>query len=339
MRAARTVAIRLALLALFVAALGYTLHALGPGRVLELVARADPAWLALSVVAILGRYGIWAVKWTRMLRRQGEVGAGLALRAVLAGSVVNLVTPTAKLAGGVLRGALVHRRTRWGMATSFGWSLADQVTNVLGTLALGGALAMAASLGSAGPGVRGLFLAVGAAALALPVAAVSLRGWAWNQVRRPALARLAARLTPARLRADERGGTRPGWLLEMLAPLLRVGPTARVAVADVGLAALSWLSLCVANALALRALGVEAPLLAVATALILAAFAGTVTGALGGIGATELALIGLYTRLGIAPEAAAAGALLHRATYYAVSLVLGSAALLWEGGRGAAEAA
>ena len=51
----------------------------------------------------------------------------------------------------------------------------------------------------------------------------------------------------------------------------------------------------------------------------------------GGIGATELALIGLYGHLDVPAEAAATGALLHRAGYYLVILVAGGAALIGEG--------
>jgi len=52
---------------------------------------------------------------------------------------------------------------------------------------------------------------------------------------------------------------------------------------------------------------------------------------MGGIGATELALIGVLGRLDVPQDAAAAGALLHRSAYYAVSLGLGALALALEG--------
>ena len=55
-------------------------------------------------------------------------------------------------------------------------------------------------------------------------------------------------------------------------------------------------------------------------AVVLAYFAGVLVGAWGGIGVTEAALTGLYVQIGLPPDQAAAGALLHRAVFYAVVL-------------------
>jgi uncharacterized membrane protein YbhN (UPF0104 family) len=227
----------------------------------------------------------------------------------------------------VLRAAIVQRRTGWRMALAYGWSVADQVTNVLGDLLLGGLLATAAGLGMAPSPVQRALLVSGFAAVALTAAALALRSWAWTQVRRPGVARIAARLTPARFRESRADGPMAGWLEPMLSPLLREGSAWNEIAWDIALAAGSWFALCVANALVFRALGVDAPLFGIATALVLAVFAGTITGTVGGIGATEVVLIGLYARLGIPAEAAAAAALLHRGTYYGLSLVAGSLAL------------
>ncbi len=81
----------------------------------------------------------------------------------------------------------------------------------------------------------------------------------------------------------------------------------------------------------LRALGVEAPLLLVAAAVVAGYFVGVAVGAWGGIGVTEAALTGLFVKLGVPPEQAAAGVLLHRAIFYAVVLIAGGLALWYEG--------
>jgi len=93
------------------------------------------------------------------------------------------------------------------------------------------------------------------------------------------------------------------------------------------LAALAFASLCVANGLALKAVGAEASWIVVAGCAALGYFAGTVVGVMGGVGVTEAALIELYTRTGIDPTVAAAGALLHRAAFYGITLLWGAAAL------------
>lgn len=323
--------VRLLILGVCVAILAWQVGRLGPRRVLREASGADPGFLLLSVLAAAGRYLVWGAKWTAMLRRQGSIRYGVALRALLAGAFVNLTTPTAKLAGGFLRAGLVHRRTGWGLAVAYGWALADQITNLLANLGLAGGLLLGAALTSRSAENRRLFLGIGLCALGLVAACVSLRAWASRQTRRPGPVRLLARLTPARFRAEGPAGQSPTWLEPVLAPLLRVGTTWKVAPLDLGLAAASTALLCASNALALKAVGVEAPPFQTAAAMVLAGFAGTVTGTMGGVGATELALIGLYTRMGIATDAATAAVLLHRAAYYLITLILGSVALVWEG--------
>jgi len=330
---ARAVAIRLLVFVACAAALTWTVHSLGPRHIFRLALDADPAWLLLSLGAVAARYLIWASKWRRMMRRTGPVGFGTTLGAILSGTLVNLVTPSAKLAGGVTRALLIRRRTGWRMALAYGWSLADQVTNVAGNLVLGGMLAGATAAMMPPSALRRALLGGGVAAVAIVALAVGLRGWAWNQVRRPAVARIAGRWTPARFRQNHPGSPAAAWLEPMLSPLLQLGSTWKGIGADVVLGAASWLSLCAANAMVFRALGVEASLFGIATALVLGVFAGTLTGTVGGIGATEIVLIGLYTRLGVPAEAAAAATLLHRGTYYGLSLLAGSLALL-AGSRG-----
>jgi uncharacterized membrane protein YbhN (UPF0104 family) len=136
-----------------------------------------------------------------------------------------------------------------------------------------------------------------------------------------------ARFTPRRFRETGEAA----WVRPVFEPLLDVGRTIRVAPQDLSLAALSFGSLCLANALVLQALGADAPLFQVAVAVVVGYFAGTVVGTLGGIGVTEVALIKLYGMAGVSTEAATAGALLHRASYYAVILVAGGLSLLAEG--------
>lgn len=308
------IAWKLAILAVCVGALVLTVRSLDPRRVVEAARGADLRWLLLSVAFVIARFAVWGAKWTNMLRRQGRVGYGDVLRAVMAGSFVNLTTPTAKIAGGIVRAAMVARRTGWRRVTAYGWALADQYTNLLGNLALGGAAAFGAR-----------YPAAGCVALGTLLLALVLRSPAFRLASHPAPARWIARITPKRFTTDATGRS-ADWLREVLRPALETGSTWTAVPLDVVLAGLSWGSMCVANALVFRALGVEASIPAITLSLIAAAVLGTVSP--GGIGATEAILIPLLISQGVHGEVAAAGALVHRATYYLVILVWGGGSLV-----------
>jgi len=314
--------LRLLVVVACVAALGWTIAALGPRRVLGTALDADPWWLALSALPVVGRFLIWAFKWTRMLARESRVPYVPALRILAAGSFANLVTPTAKLAGGVVRAALLHRRFGWRMSTAYGWAMADQVTNVLGNVTLYGVLAVAVGSSALGGDLRRAFLASGLAVLTGLVAFLTLRPWMWRTVADPRVGKRLARLVPSRMRGDDDGRATADRVRRILEPLLGRGPWWRTTLPDIGGAALAFVSVCLANAMVLRALGVEAPILVVSIAVVLAYFAGVLVG-FGGLGVTEAALTALWIQLGIPPESAAAAALLHRAIFYAVVVLLG----------------
>jgi uncharacterized membrane protein YbhN (UPF0104 family) len=106
-------------------------------------------------------------------------------------------------------------------------------------------------------------------------------------------------------------------------PLLR-----QASWVDILNSAASFAALCAANALVLRSLGVDTALWIVAVAVAIGYFAGNGLGPWGGVGITEAAMAGVYLQLGVPGEAAAAGVLLHRASYYAVGLGWGGVALL-----------
>jgi uncharacterized membrane protein YbhN (UPF0104 family) len=257
-----------------------------------------------------------------MLRHRFPIPQSAALRTIFAGSFLNLVTPTAKLAGGVFRAALLRNRTGWRFATAYGWTLADQVTNILSSLGLYGLLATGASYGMPASGPRTLFFLTGAGALLFVGLFLAFRPWLWSRIQRAGPESGMRHLIPKHLSGTRENRDRSGWLAASLAPLLHEGTDWKSTARDLGLAMLSWSALCLANAMVFRAVGVDAPLLQVAAVLVLGAFAGSLTG-LGGIGVTEAAMIGLYAQLGIDPTAAVAASLLHRATFYVTVLVCG----------------
>lgn len=323
--------LRLLAAAAGIAVLAWTIDRLGPRRVLAVALDAHPGWLAASVVPVLARYLIWAVKWDRMLRRQGPVPFRSALRMLMAACFVNLTTPTAKLGGGVLRAAVLNRQYGWNLSTAFGWVLADQMTNVFGSMLLFGGLAVVGGVILPVGGATA-FVVAGSFALVLFVAGVVSRQWIWTAARQPPLADWLARFTPARFRVVRRDTERAAWVRPTFRPLLR-----QSTLGDVLLSSASFAALCGSNAVVLWALGVDAPVWIVAVAVGVGYFAGNGLGPWGGVGVTEAAMAGVYLQLGVAGDAAAAGVLLHRAGYYLVGLAWGGVALMRVGRAPAAE--
>ncbi|MDH3626906.1 MAG: flippase-like domain-containing protein [Acidobacteriota bacterium] len=322
-------ALRYSLIVVGVGVMAWTLHSLGPRQVLDIALQADPFWLLLSGVAVFGRFLIWGIKWSLMLRRKEPVPYSLSLRILAAGSFVNLTTPTAKLAGGVLRAALLRRRRKWGWASAYGWALADQVTNVLGNTLFAAVLviALAPSLPTGGV----LLATIGVAAIGLLIFIGWARGWVWERIGRPAIHDRLVAWIPARLRSKDSDRHTDGLIRELFRPLLFEGGPWRSYVIDLLWAAAAFTSLCLANALVFRALGIEAPLLALAAAVCLGYVVGVVIGVWGGIGVTEAALTAFYVQIGVDEGAAAAAALLHRALFYTVVCGWGGYSLLREG--------
>jgi len=323
----RRSAVRLVVIVVCLAAMGWTIHSLGPEKVWESLQRADPLWLGLAVVAVIARFLIWGIKWQAMLRRRDPVPFGQCVSFVMAGAFANLTTPTAKLAGGVVRAALLSRRRGWPLLEGYGWALADQATNVFGQWLLFGVLAMAAYSGlPPGPLRTGLSI-VGLVVVVAVIAFGVLRERLWTLVERQTIGRLIARLIPARFQKDRSPEVYNDWLSQALQPTLKQGGMTTTFLPDVAMGAIGFSMLCASNVMVLRALGSDAPLVLVSVAVMLGYFAGTLVGAWGGIGVTEAALTGLFVQIGIPLEMAATGALLHRAVFYLVGLVGGGPAL------------
>jgi len=315
-----------------IAAAVWVIASLDPAQVWKIARAADAWWLIASIVPLPIRFLVWGIKSGAMIRREGDVSIAETTRGLVAGAFLNLVTPTARVAGGLYRAAAIRRRAGWRFSRAYGWIFADQVTNGAGSLALFGVLALAAAATIADDVLAGALRAAGAICLVAVALFLLGRRRLWNALRRPPVRDWMSRWRPLwSTRAHDDPDPRP-WYVSWLAPTLegREGPL-RLAT-DVFLAALSWSMLCLSNALVFRAIGVSAPVPLLATALVLGTFAGGFVG-MGGIGLTEAALVGLYTQLGVSGPEAAAAALLHRASYYGVILAWGSAAFVRIGSR------
>lgn len=324
---ARTGWLGLLLLAVAVVVLGWCLYALDPRALWSVARQASPTWLALSAGAVLARFLIWGLKWQRMLARRAAVPFLIVLRAILAGSFANLVTPTFKLAGGVVRAAVVSRRCGWAMLDAWGYAVADQGTNAVGHLVLYGVVALAAAPHLAPGAMRAGLALSGLLVLVTLVGCVVVRRPIWAWALRPAPNRMVAKI----LRRDPPRRDEEPYLARVLRPLVGPGISRRDWVQDIGLAATSITAVCIANVLVLRALGVDAPFAVVASAVLLSYLAGTVAGIGGGLGVTEAALATIYGQVGMAPSTAAAGVLLHRGMFYVIVLGAGGLAFAAEG--------
>lgn len=298
---------------------------LDPAAVWRVARQSDALWLAASFVPLLLRFVVWGVKFGAMVRRDAPVPYADAARGVMAGAFLNLVTPTAKLAGGVYRAALLRRATGWRFSRAHGWILADQTTNLLGSLALFGVLAILAGPSLGGAVRSRTIVAGGIAALAVVAVAVLVRPRLHAWLRRPGVAAFLSRWRPLWSTRGPDDPDRRAWYESWLAPTLEGEGRRGAVVLDLALAALSWCMLCVSNALVFRSIGVDAPIAVLSVVLVVGAAFGSLS-AMGGIGLTEAALVALYTQVGIGDTDAAAAALLHRASGYGVMLLWGGTA-------------
>ena len=211
------------------------------------------------------------------------------------------------------------------MSVAYGWALADQVTNLLGHTLLFGVGSLAFSLHPAAGAWKSAFASVGVLTLLGLAAGIWIRRPVWAWVQRPTLADKLGRFVPQRFVGKE--GITPDLLRRIFGPLLDDRASWKTFVPDVLLGALAFTTLPIANAMVLRSLGVDAPLLVITVVVVLGYLAGNLLGAWGGIGVTEAALAALGAQFGVPAEAAAAGALLHRAVFYTVVLSCGGASL------------
>ena len=324
---ARTGRLGVALFLVAIVVLAWCVYSLDPRALWSVARQADPRWLLLSAVAVGARFLIWGIKWRRMLARRLSVPLWVVLRAILAGSFANLVTPTFKLAGGVVRAAVVSQRCGWPMLDAWAAAIADQGTNAVGHLVLYGVAALTATRHVPPGAARASLAASGVLVLALLAVCGIARRPIWRLAHRPEPNRILARI----FRQDRAPMVGEPLLARLLRPLVAPGISPLAWALDIGLAAIAIAAVCLANVLVLRALGIDAPIPVVAAAVLLSYLAGTVVGIGGGIGVTEAALAGLYAQVGLPPDIAAAGVLLHRGMFYAFVLGAGGAAFAAEG--------
>lgn len=178
------ITIQLLIVALCLAAVWWTVRKMGFQAVAEVALHAHLGWLCLSFVPIVLRFVVWSAKWQRMLRRTTDVSHGAVFRAVLAGAFINLVTPTAKLGGGIARALMIHKATGLRKSVAYGWSLADQLTNSLGNASLLAIIAIIGFTVMDDPQIGLTLLIIGFAAALVVYVFLRLRGFLDNLTER-----------------------------------------------------------------------------------------------------------------------------------------------------------
>ena len=301
-------------IAISVVALALVVRSVNIGAAWQALQHANPAWLALLLVFIVGDVALRSVRWRVLLGPIGKVSLRTTAGSLLVGYLANNVLP-ARL-GEVVRSHHLGERTSLSRSTILGTIVVERVVDTAVVVVIASAAILVLS-------VRGVVAS--AVLVGLAVTAVLVVGIGVGMV---------AHRLPGADRAARFLGQWPrvhGALVRLRAGLsvTRDVPTMLVAVAlSVG----SWSLTVLAFASAAQAVGVQptigqAALLAAGTNLATA-----VPAAPGYVGTFELAAVTIATSVGIGADSALAFAVLvHAATLLLTSI--GGAVVFMAGGR------
>jgi uncharacterized protein (TIRG00374 family) len=286
------------------------------------MSRASWPLLALATAVLLGRYMLWDWRFRLAARRVVPQipRAGLGFSILMASAALNLITPSARLIGGLVRARYFAHALSRSFGQLYGVVLYDQVAHhvVMSTCTGLALVAAALALGRIDVAV-GVLAVLAAAAVAL--LAWSRRGGSFEE--NPLVRFLARRAARAEGRAQRfyvHGHEAVGIFLRLLAHAPLHG---QAAVLGLGFFLLN----AAAQWIVFLALGDRTSPLVALAGVSLGAAAGMLTGTPGGLGTTEAAMVASFTAMGMDPVDAAAGSLLFRGLHYASILAVGLPAL------------
>ncbi len=291
-------------------------------RLAERVAAARAPYVALGVALLLARYWLWDWRFRLATRLTLGYASGpfLGFFVLMASAALNLITPTARVIGGLMRARYFSRGYRRPFGLLYGVVLYDQVAHhtVMSFCTWVVFSATAFYMGR---------LWLGWASLAALIAAMAALGF-WGRRRGPFeenpivrfLARRAARDEGKLDRFFAQGHEAVGVFVRLLASgtLQAQATVLGVAYFLVNIAA-QWAMF--------RALGAPVSPFVVVAVVALGTAVGTLTGTPGGMGTTEVAMMASFKLMGVDAVVAAAGILLYRGLHYASVLVVGLPAL------------
>lgn len=291
----------------------------------ELAGRlAEASWLYLTpaVVFLLARWAAW--DWRFRLAAREAVGLSpgsvLGYFVLKASAALNLITPSARLIGGLMRARYFARAAGRPFGVLYGVVLYDQVAHhvVMTTATWVALIATAWEVGRTG-------LSLSAAAALVAVATgLFLWGRRGRFEQNPVVRFLARRAERAEGRM-QRFYAHGHEAVHVFVRLL-TKPSLHWRAALLGMAYVIFNA--GAQWLVFLALGRPIDPLVVFAGVSLGAAAGTLTGTPGGLGTTEAAMVASFTAFGVDRVEAAAGTLLFRGLHYATVLGLGLPALL-----------
>jgi uncharacterized protein (TIRG00374 family) len=289
----------------------------------ERLEEANWYFLIPGLLFMTGRYLLWEARLRRasFLAVQRVPRGGLVFWVLLASAALNLITPSARLIGGLVRARYLARNLALPFGQVYGVVLYDQVAHhvVMSTCTWIAVIVAAPLFGQAWFGV------VAAVALAAVIAGLLL----WSRRSRTFeenplvlfLARRAAKAEGRTQRLYAHGHEAVGVFVRLLG-YRRLH----------GRAILLGTGFFVTNVLAqwcvFRSLGMDVDPLVILAGVALGNAAGMLTGTPGGVGTTEAAMVAAFAAMGMDRVDAAAGTLLYRGLHYLSILGLGLPALL-----------
>jgi uncharacterized protein (TIRG00374 family) len=294
------------------------------GLLLARLGEVGAGAVALMSLGLLLRLPIWTARWHYGTRSAQLHAPGWAMVGALAASMaVNTITPTARVAGGLVRARFLANEARCGFGVAYGTVLVDQLLHHAAQGVLG-VLSVAAAAGGRAP----VWSAAAVVVVLVFVSAVALHlhrgaggGSAPSLVDR-VLARTQRRLERQAARQPRLGAALAGSgdAIEVTARLLR-DRSVLVSGALLGIAlflvngAVQWV--------AFRSLGLHVGFAAALVVVGIGGFAGVASGTPGGAGGAEAAMIATLAALGVSTVDATVATLLFRGLHYVWTLGIG----------------
>lgn len=286
---------------------------------------AEASWFYLTpaILCLLLRWVAW--DWRFRLAARAAIGLSpgtvLGFFVLKASAALNLITPSARLIGGLMRARYFSRSARRPFGVLFGVVLYDQIAHHF-VMTSSTWIAVIATAWVVGRRTLSLLALAALIAVALGLFLWSRRGRAETNPLVRLLARGAEKAEGRMQRFYSHGHEAVSVFVRLLA-----APALHPKAALLGLAYVVFN--VGAQWLVFLALGRPIDPLVVFAGVSLGAAAGTLTGTPGGLGTTEAAMVASFAALGVDRVDAAAGTLLFRGLHYATVLGLGLPALLF----------
>ncbi len=279
-------------------------------------------YLLPGLILMSGRYLLWDARFR--VASQAALGRspkmGLGYWVLMASAALNLITPSARLIGGLMRARYFARGLARPFGQVYGIVLYDQVAHhaVMTTCTWIAVIVAAPHFGQAWFGVLAAVLLV----------ALIAGLWLWSRRSRtegenPLVAFLARRAEKAEGRT-QRFFAHGHEAVGVFVGLLRHRPVhMKAALLGTGF----FLMNVLAQWCVFRSLRMDVDPAVILAGVALGNAAGMLTGTPGGLGTTEAAMVASFAAMGMDRVDAAAGTLLYRALHYVSILALGLPAL------------